>query len=201
MVDATQLRQFILDARSSSISISSVATPSLNLSPSLSAFLSSSTSKMDRVCQSVTSVGVKTYLGSLDFIDDQVSLDSISGPNPVMMRVLKRSTGTCTIEETEYLATRITQYCNLFQLHLSCSIIELQFVGTKTYDTHRMMHDIYLALSELKLVFRTHGSLVSLASDALYQSNIELPPLLPPDTTAWSFSLVTLFYNVLSVEL
>ena len=64
-----------------------------------------------------------------------------------------------------------------------------------------MMHDIYLALSELKLVYRSHGKLVALTPKTLYQQFIEFSPLLPPNTTAWSFSLVTLFYNALSVEL
>ena len=63
------------------------------------------------------------------------------------------------------------------------------------------MHDIYLALSELKLVYESHEKLVTLTPDTLYQQFIELSSLLPPNATAWSFSLVTLFYNVLSVEL
>ena len=69
-------------------------------------------------------------------------------------------------------------------------MIELQFVGTKNYDTHRMMHDIYLALSELTLVSKVNGKLIS-----LYQRFIEFSPLLPPNATDFYFSLVTLFYN------
>ena len=45
-----------------------------------------------------------------------------------------------------------------------------------------MIHDIYLALSELKVVYKSHWKLVTLTSDTLYQQFIELSPLLPPNT-------------------
>ena len=118
-----------------------------------------------------------------------------------MIRISKRDVGTCAIEDTEYFTTRLAKYCDLCQLHLFCSIIDLQFVGTKTYDTHHLMHDIYLALSGLKLNFVHNKRMVSLAPDTLYQRFIEFSPLLPSNVTSWYFSLVTLFYNALSVEL
>ena len=64
---ATQLRQFILDARCSSYPAFGATTPSVNILPSFSLSPSSFTPKMDRVRQSITSVGVTTYLGSLEF--------------------------------------------------------------------------------------------------------------------------------------
>ena len=64
-----------------------------------------------------------------------------------------------------------------------------------------MLHDIYLALSDLKLVSKVNGETISLTPDTLYQRFIELLPLLPFNATSWSFSLVTLFYNALNVEL
>ena len=142
-----------------------------------------------------------TYLGSLDFLDSKATFDYIFGNIPVMLRVTRRAVGSCATEATKYFVTRLDKYCDLCQLHLFCSIIKLRFIGTETCDTYRMMHDIYLALSELKLVYESHGKLVTLTADTLYQQFIEFSPLLPPNATAWSFSLVTLFYNVLSVEL
>ena len=71
----------------------------------------------------------------------------------------------------------------------------------KTYNTQRMMHDIYLALYGLKLNFVHNKRIISLTPDTLYQRFIELSSLIPPNTTSWSSSLVTLFYNALSVEL
>ena len=200
-MDATQLHQFILTARTSPYPASGATTPSVNLFPSFSSLTSSPTPKMDRVRQSVASVGVTTYLGSFDLMDSQASFDSIFGDTPVMLRVTRRAAGSCATEEIEYLAKRINAYCDLCQLHLFCSIVKLQFVGTEDYDTHRMMHNIYLALSELKLLYKSQGKLVTLTPDTLYQQFIEFSPLLPPNATTWSFSLVTLFYNSLSVEL
>jgi len=60
------------------------------------------------------------------------------------------------------------------------SIVKLQFVGTEDYDTHRMMNYIYLALSELKLIYKSQGKLVTLTPDTLHQHFIEFSPLLPP---------------------
>ena len=61
-----------------------------------------------------------------------------------------------------------------------------------------MMYDIYLALSELKLVYKYHEKRVTFATERLYQQFIELSPLLPlpPNATAWSFSLITLFIRL-----
>ena len=105
------------------------------------------------------------YLGSLDFLDSQASFDDIFGITLVMLCVKRRAAGSCANEETEYLASRLNKYCDLCQFHLFCSIIKLQFVGTENYDTHRMIHDIHLALSELKLVYKSHGTLVTLTPD------------------------------------
>ena len=142
-----------------------------------------------------------TYLGSVNSLGDQAIFDSVFDPNPVILRASKRKTGTCAIEDTEYLAKQLTNYRDLYQLHLFCSIVKLQFIRTKTYDMHRMLHDIYLALSGLKCVSKVNGNTIYLIPNTLYQHFIELTPLLPPNTTSWSFSLVSLFYNALSVEL
>jgi len=156
---------------------------------------------MDRVRISVASGRLSTYLGPMNFLDNQASFVSVFGLNPVMLRVSKRVVDTCAIEDTEYLATKLGNYCDTCQLHLFYDIVKLQFVGTTVYDTHRMMHNIYLALSSLKLESRVNGKTITLTPDSLYQRFIEFTPLLYPNATSWLFSLVTLFYNALSVEL
>ena len=159
-MDATQLGQFNLNARPSPYPASGVTIPSINLLPSFFSLTSSSTPKMDRVRKSIDSVGVTTYLGSLNFLDSLSSFDSIFGNTPVMLCVTRRAAGSCVTEGTKYLTTRINTYCDLCQLHLLCSIVKLQFVGTKNYDTHRMMHDIYLALSSWNLYTSLMGNLL-----------------------------------------
>ena len=99
------------------------------------------------------------------------------------------------------MASKITNYYDLCQLHLFCNIVKLQYIGTKTYDTHRMLHDIYLTLSDLKLVSKVNGKSISLTPNTLYQRFIESSPLLPLNATSWSFSIVAVFYNALNVEL
>ena len=118
-----------------------------------------------------------------------------------MLRVSKRAAGTCTIKDTEYLATKLGKYCDTCQLHLFCDIVKLQFVGTTVYDSHRMMHDIYLSLSSLKLESKSNGKTTYLTPDSLFQRFIEFTSLLSLNATSWSFSLVTIFYNALSIKL
>ena len=64
-----------------------------------------------------------------------------------------------------------------------------------------MLHDTYLDPSDLKLVSKVNVKTISHTPDTLYQRFIEFSPLLPPNATSWSFSLVPLFYNALNVEL
>ena len=93
-MDTTQLRKFIHDARQSSVTVFGATTPSVNLLPSFASFPSSSTPEMDQFLRSISSFGMVTHLGSLDFLDSQGSFDSVFGQNPVMIRVSKRAVGT-----------------------------------------------------------------------------------------------------------
>ena len=86
----------------------------------------------------------------------------------------------------------MTKYCDICQLHLFCNIVKLQYIDTETYDTHRMLHDMYLTLTELKLVSKFNGKHIPL-HPTLYTNVF-------PNTITWSFSLIS-FYNALIVEL
>ena len=98
-IDTTQLRQFILNACPYPDPASGVTTPSVNLLPSFSSLTSFSTPKIDRVRKLVASVGLTTYLGSLDSLDIQASFDSIFGNTPVILRVTSRAAGSCAIQK------------------------------------------------------------------------------------------------------
>ena len=108
-----------------------------------------------------------------------------------MLHITRRLAATCTIEDTAYLDTNLTMYCEICQLNLFCDIVQLQYASTITYDTHRRLHNIYLALSELKRFYKVNGKIIPLKADTLYQRFIELLPFLPPNSISWSFSLVT----------
>ena len=85
-----------------------------------------------------------------------------------MLRVSKQAANTYATEDTKYLGNRQTVYCDLFQLQLFCDIVQLQYVGTNTYDTYRMLNGIYLALSEPNLVSKVNGKIIFLTPDTLY---------------------------------
>ena len=115
-MDEAQFRQFITDARKSTNPTPTVATSSVNI---LSTFTSySSTPMMHRVRTSVASGRLLTYLGPMNFLDNQASFVSVFGLNPVMLRVCKRATDTFVIEDTEYLTSKLGNYCDTCQLHL-----------------------------------------------------------------------------------
>ena len=100
---------------------------------------------------------------------------------------------------------KLTTYYDLCQLHLFCDIFQLQYIGTVTYDIHRLLHDIYLhdiylALSRLKLFLKLTGSLFPLhpmfyINDLLHSSSFF------PQMPYLCRSALSLFYNALSVEL
>ena len=64
-----------------------------------------------------------------------------------------------------------------------------------------MLTDIYLALSNLKMVYNHRGRTKLLTSDDLFSRYTEFLPLLSPNALTWPFSLVTLFSNALPLEL
>ena len=63
-----------------------------------------------------------------------------------------------------------------------------------------MMSDISLSLSNLKLEFRYKGNVITLTPDDLYQHYTQYFILLPSDAMTLSFSLVTVFYHALSLD-
>ena len=97
-----------------------------------------------------------------------------------MIRVSKQAAGVCAIGDAEYLASKITNYCDICQLHLFCDIVKLQYIGAKTYDTYRLLYDMCLALSDLKLVYKVDKKTISLTPDTLYQRLLNSRPFFPP---------------------
>jgi len=152
---------------------------------------------MDRV-RSVNSVAsVTTFAGPLDFLDSQSSFDLIFGLHPTMLRISKRGHNCCATEDTDYLAAKLRTFIQSCQLHIFCDAVQLQYVGTKSFDSNKMLADISLALSSLKMVSNHQGRTISLTPDDLFSHFAEFLPLLSPNAMTWSFSLVTLFFNAL----
>lgn len=115
-----------------------------------------------------------------------------------MLYLTRRAVNSCTSEDTDYLRTKLTDVCDIYQLHPLWNIVPLQYLDIDSYITYRILNDIYLALSGLKLVSKVNGTLVSLTIGTLYSYSIEFLPLLSFDATNWSRHPC---YNALSVEL
>ena len=147
---------------------------------------------MDRVRSSINLSGLTTYLGPVNVLNNQQSFLSIFGKSPTMIWLNRRAVGSCTAKDTGYIRTKLMNFCDIYQFHLLCNIIQLQYVDTEIYDNHRMLNDNYLALSGFKIVSKFNGKLVSLTPDDLCKPFIKLLHRLTPNTTTWS--LASLFF-------
>ena len=75
-----------------------------------------------------------TYTGPLDFLDNQSSFYNMPVLIPEMLLVIARSSRT--IEASSTLQSKISTLYSCSQLHILCNIIQLQYVGTETYDSN-----------------------------------------------------------------
>ena len=118
-----------------------------------------------------------------------------------MLNLIPRKRGQCANENTDYLLSKVNEFCNLCRLHIFCDSIQLKYVGTDVYDSQKMLADISLTLSKLKMIYTVRGKNISLTPDDLFSNFTSFLPLLSPNAMAWSFCLVTLFFQALPAEL
>jgi len=113
-------------------------------------------------------------MGPLDFLDSQSSFDLIFGLRLSMLRIFKRGKKSCATKDTHYLAARLRKFIQSCQLHIFCDAVQLQYVGTNSYESHKMFADISLALSSLKMVSYHKGRIISLTPDDWFQSFLRI---------------------------
>ena len=65
------------------------------------------------------------------------------------------------IDDSDTLRSKFSTLCSRSQLHMFCNTVQLQYVGTETYDSNQMMSGISVALSTLKLKFQLRGKYYS----------------------------------------
>ena len=70
------------------------------------------------------------YTGSLLFLDSQDVFDDIFGPDLIILNMIPRKRGQCANENTNYLLSKVNEFCNLCRLHIVCDSIQLKYVGT-----------------------------------------------------------------------
>jgi len=88
-MDATQLREFIIDARGPIHLSPCVTTPKTNRFLPFTSPSTSSIPKMGHIRSSGASGELTKYLGPIDVIDNQRSFDSVFGTKPVILCVSK----------------------------------------------------------------------------------------------------------------
>ena len=96
-----------------------------------------------------------------------------------MLRLSQRANNRCATENTEYSSDKLRVFCQLCQLHIFYDAVQLQYVGTASYDSHKMLVNTSLALSSLKIVSQLKGRTISLTPDDLFSRFFEVLPLFP----------------------
>ena len=84
-----------------------------------------------------------------------------------MIRIIPRNQRQCVNMDTEYLASKVLAFCNLCRLHIFCDSFQLKIFFTASYDSQKMLVDISLALSNLKMVYNHREWTISLTPDDL----------------------------------
>ena len=126
-----------------------------------------------------------TYTGSLLFLDSQDAFDDIFGPDFIMLNLIPRKRGQCTNENTDYLLSKVNEFFNLCRLHIFYDSIQLKYVGTDVYHSKKMLADISLTLSKLKMVYTVRCKNISLTPDDLFSNFTSFLPLLSPNVMTW----------------
>ena len=77
-----------------------------------------------------------TLAGSLYTLNIQSSFDLVFGHNPLIIRPPPpRNSEYYATEEIKDLVEKDIIFSNLYQIHIFCEVVQLQYVGTTTYDS------------------------------------------------------------------
>ena len=195
-----ELRTLLITARET------ISVPPVNLFPtptpiSTTTLADPATPKIDWVCSVALSGGVMTYTGLFDFLDSQSSFDTVFRDDPTILRLTSCNKGVYVSEDTEYLRLKVITFSNLVRLHIFSDSVQLKYVGTENYDSQKMLADISLALSKLKMTYILHNKKISLTLDNLFSRFTEYLPLLSPNAMTWSFCLMILYFHTMPSEL
>ena len=74
--------------------------------------------KMDRIRKLPQSGDIMTYTGSLLFLDSQDVFDDIFSSDLTMLNLTPRKRGQCANKNTDYLLSKVNDFCNLCRPHI-----------------------------------------------------------------------------------
>ena len=82
-----------------------------------------------------------------------------------MIHIISRNQRKCATEDTKYFASKVLDFGNLCSWYIFCDSVQIKYVGTASYDSQKMLADIYLSLSNLKMVYDHRRCTLLLTSD------------------------------------
>ena len=96
---------------------------------------------------------------------------------------------------------KVSAFFSLSHFLIFCRIVHRRYVGSSDFDESEIIADVETELSSLKLETRVRGQTHCISPDEMYRWYQYFIPLLSDDAHDWSFHLVVLFLNALSVTL
>jgi hypothetical protein len=140
--------------------------------------------KMARILASSDTAGtLPTYLGHLDFLDDQATFDTVF-PSPILPLEDNGTPGDH--KSSNSIPNRIAAFMSSCELDLFASILRLDYVGSDAVTSPEMIRQISDRLRRLSIVYQLRGQTVTCRVDDLFKKYLSEVPVLPDDTRLWA---------------
>ena len=153
--------------------------------------------KMARILDSSNPGSLPTYLGSLNFLDDQDTFDSVF-PAPLP---LDEDGQPCDRTCSTSVSSRIKDFLGRCELDLFANILRLDYVGSDSTTSPETIRQISDRLSRLSIVYQSRGQTHTCRVDDLFKKYLSEVPVLPDDTRLWGFTLTNYFWSALPEEM
>lgn len=140
------------------------------------------------------SVGA-TYLGPLDFLENQQTFTSI-WPYPTPVHVHLPTQGGIVDA-----SVKLRALCDKYYVRLFNSIFRLDYVGSTENLDARTIEAIGTKLRRLTMVYTVKGETKYATPDSIYQRYVDELPMLPEDAETWGFNLVNMFWTSITETL
>jgi hypothetical protein len=138
-----------------------------------------------------------TYLGSLNFLDDQDTFNSVF-PAPLP---LDKNGQPCDRTCSTSVSSRIKDFLGCCELDLFADILRLDYVGSDSATSPKTIHRISDHLSRLSIIYQSCGQTHTCRVDDLFKKYLSEVPVLPNDTRLWGFTLTNYFWSALPEEM
>ena len=166
------------------------------LSPKMSNFLGTRGSASTKL--------VTTYFGSLDFLDNQTSFDSVFGKTPILLHVNRQSTINAgeSIENTNAIPKMLHNFFLNCKYDVFIAICRDDYVGANYLPNDS--HAVQAICSKIQsyTMSYTVGTVAKVCHpNDLYTRYLSLATSLPKNSNCWNIVLCTTYYNALTDNL